>query len=165
MACFPLSIPTNLALFSSRKHTPRCSHPLTAIVVALDPRERLPQCSEEANRRQTKPTRPRRRQILPTSEENGLCRVTTFIQCPFAYCDALAREDGALCVGVDHVCRGLGVFPEELERCAAFFHFSEAAGGERKQEKGKNSKKRSPLRGTLRVLAWRERRFSTEHSK
>ena len=165
MACFPLSIPTNLALFSSRKHTPRCSHPLIAIVVALDPRERLPQCSEEANRRQTKPTRPRRRQILPTSEENGLCRVATFIQCRFAYCNALAREDGALCVGVDHVCRGLGVFPEELERCAAFLHLSEAAGSERKHEKGKNSKKRSPLRGTLRVLAWRERRFSTEHSK
>lgn len=31
--------------------------------------------------------------------------------------------------------------------------------------RNKNSKKRSPLRGTWRVLAWREQRFSTEHSK
>ena len=82
MECFLLSIPTNPAMFSSRKHIPQRSRPLTATADAPNPRERLPQCSEEASRRQTKATRPRRRQTLPTSEENDPCRgAARFIQC------------------------------------------------------------------------------------
>lgn len=123
---FSMSIPTNRAEFSNKKHTLSRSHRLVATVFAHNPLERLPQCTEAANCRHTTANRPPPPQILLTSKENDPYRAAILTPLSKSYRYALALHDVPLSVRVDNIFRGLRVFPEQLERCAALFDLSKS---------------------------------------